>query len=122
LHADALRKVRKVRKVFVLMWRIRIFMFHNKKYSISMNRNTSYYAGPVRNFDGSANSQLAQLLALFAQRAFQIRGNERFQFSCQHGVGVARNIFGAQVFDLFVGVQHIAADLVAPGGLFAGSF
>ncbi len=41
--------------------------------------------------------------------------DEAFEFAVEHFVGVSGFVAGSEVFHHLVGVQHVGADLVAPG-------
>ena len=58
----------------------------------------------------------------FAEGVFEVGVDEGVEVAVEDGVGVGGFVFGAQVFDLFVGVENVAADLVAPGSLLVGTF
>ena len=54
--------------------------------------------------------------ALGCEGVFEVGVDKGVELAVQDGVGVGCLVTRAQVFDLFVGVQHVTADLVAPLG------
>jgi len=53
---------------------------------------------------------------LLRQAVLKIGIDQWIKIAVEHGVGVRGFVAGAQIFDLLVGVQHVAANLIAPLG------
>lgn len=52
----------------------------------------------------------------------EVGGDEGGEVAGEDVVWVGAGVSGAEVFDLFVGVEYVAADLVTPRGLLIWAF
>ena len=59
---------------------------------------------------------------LLAEGVVEVGGDEGCEVARKHIVWVGAGVSAAEVFDLFVRMQNIAADLVTPRGLLIWAF